>query len=161
MRLSIRQQKYKKNRLLGMNQYNAARSAGYSEATAKSHTKELDDRIKIADVLERQGLTDAILVGKLSELLNASKDIYSFSGQEVSEKGVSVKLGTPDWSARAKGLELALKLKEHLKDKVEHSGEIKGIAVQIIQFNDTRKTDSPSPEARISQFDTSLATGNT
>lgn len=161
MKLNIRQQKYKKNRLLGMNKYNAARAAGYTDATARSHTSELDERVKIADVLERQGLTDEILTKKLSELLDASKDIYAFSGLDTQEKGVSVKLGSPEWSARAKGLELALKLKDHLKERVEHSGEIKGTAVQIIQFNDTRKTDSPGPEARISKFDTSVATGDT
>jgi hypothetical protein len=47
------------------------------------------------------------------------------------------------------------------RQEVEHSGEIKGTAVQIIQFNDTRKTNSPSPEARISHFDTSVAAGDT
>lgn len=123
--MNIRLQKYKKNRLLGMNKYNAARSAGFSEATAKSHTKRLDEQIKISDLMERQGLTDKCLLEKLSQLINASKDIYSFSGIEV-EKGVNVKLGSPDWSARSKGLELALKLKDLLRDKVEHSGKVEG-----------------------------------
>jgi len=123
--INIRLQNYKKNRIAGMNKYNAARAAGYSEATAKSHTKRLDEQIKIADLMERQGLTDKCLLERLSQLIAASKDKYSFSkGVENVENGVTVKLGTPDWSARAKGLELALKLKDLLKDKVEHSGEV-------------------------------------
>lgn len=114
MSLSIRQQKYKKNRILGMNCYNAARSAGYSEATAKSRTKDLEARVKIADVLERQGLTDNVLVGKLIELIEASKFVtITVPGYESEKVG-----NTPDWTARAKGLELALKLKDLLKEKI-------------------------------------------
>ncbi len=124
--MNIRLQKYKKNRLAGMNKYNAARAAGFSESTAKSHTKRLEEQIKISDLMERQGLTDICLLERLSQLLKASKDIYNFSGLTNEENGVAVKLGTPDWGARAKGLELALKMKELLRDKVEHSGEIKG-----------------------------------
>jgi len=120
--MNIRLQKYKKNRLLGMNRYNAARAAGYSEATAKSHTKRLEEQIKISDLMERQGLTDKCLVERLAQLLGASKDIYNFSGMANEENGVAVKLGTPDWVARAKGLELALKMKNLLTDKVEHKG---------------------------------------
>lgn len=161
MKLNIRQQKYKKNLLLGMNCYNAARAAGYSESTAKSRTKDINERIKIGDVLDRQGLTDSALIKRLTELIDAAEFVFKKNANGESEIIGEAQLYSPCWSARAKGLELALKLKEHLKDKVEHSGEIKGTAVQIIQFNDARKTDSPSPEARISQFDTPLATGNT
>ena len=122
--MNIRLQKYKKNRLLGMNKYNAARAAGFSEATAKSHTKRLDEQIKFSDIMERQGLTDKCLVEKLSQLLVASKDIYTFSDITKEETGGNVRLGSPDWSARAEGLKLALKLKDLLKDKGEHSGSI-------------------------------------
>ena len=119
-----------------MNKYNAAIAAGFSESTAKCHTKELEARVKIADVLERQGLTDAILIKKLSELLSANKVIGYLHNYKKEEKGRIDKispdevisnefLDTPDWSARAKGLELALKLKDLLRDKVDISGEVK------------------------------------
>jgi phage terminase small subunit len=146
--MNIRLQKYKKNRLAGMNKYNAARAAGFSESTAKSHTKRLEEQIKIADLMERQGLTDICLLERLSQLLKASKDIYNFSGVENEENGVTVKLGTPDWGARAKGLELALKMKELLKDKVEHSGEIKGGETKIIIIRaDTKQEDKIGNQA--------------
>jgi len=131
--MNTRQQLYKKNRILGMNCYNAARAAGYSEATAKSHTKRLEEKIKISDVMERRGLTDNVLVCKLTELLKASKVVGYLHNYKKAEKGGIEKispdevisnefLDVPDWSARAKGLELALKLKDLLKDKIEHSG---------------------------------------
>jgi hypothetical protein len=111
--LNIRLQKYKKNRLLGMNQYNAARAAGFSEATAKVHTKELEERAKIADVLERQGLTDNVLVSKHKELLDAQKVILIDGKPLVVEKGSAT---IPEFQIQIKALELAYKLKKQLSD---------------------------------------------
>ena len=158
--MNIRQLKYRRNRVLGMNKYNAARAAGYSETTAKTHTKELEIRCKIADVLERQGLTDDVLIMKLSELLGATKVIGYLNQYIKAEKGGLEKLSPdkvvsnefidiPDWSARAKGLELALKLKDLLKEKVEHSGEIKGGETRIILIRDN--ADSRSKTETISR----------
>jgi hypothetical protein len=112
--LNVRQQKYKKNRLMGMSKLNAARSAGYSEAVARSHALALDERCGIADILERQGLTDAILVKKHAELLNAQK-IVLVDGKPIAveEGGVSL----PEYYVQAKALELAYKLKNHLRDR--------------------------------------------
>jgi hypothetical protein len=129
--LNIRQQKYKKNRLLGMNKINAARSAGYSEATARNHSKALEERCKIADLLERQGLTDKVLIEKHRQLLEATKVIGYLHNYKRSEKGVTERvspdevisnefLDIPDYGVQIKALELAYKLKDLLKDKVEH-----------------------------------------
>ena len=162
-RMNIRQQKYKKNRILGMNCYNAARSAGYSETTAKSRTKQLEARIKITDVLERKGLTDSVLAEKLSELLNATKVIGYLHNYKKSEKVGIEKispdevisnefLDIPDWQARGKGLELALKLKDLLRDKVEHSGEIKGgnRVVIIVQESNGNQSQEGRVSGRVS-----------
>jgi phage terminase small subunit len=154
--MNTRQQLYKKNRLLGMTKHNAARSAGYSEATAKSHTKQLEDRLKIADVLERHGLTDNILVLRLSELLKASKVVGYLHNYKKVDKGGVEKISpdeivsnefidVPDWSARAKGLELALKLKDLLKDKLEHSGEIKTGETRIVIIQNAPPKEDARP----------------
>ena len=122
--LSLRQQKYKKNLILGMNCYNAAIAAGYSHNTAKSRTKDLNAMIKITDVLERQGLTDKALIKYLTELIEASDFIFKKDTDGKAEIVGNKDFYSPAWSARAKGLELALKLKDLLKDKVEHSGSV-------------------------------------
>jgi phage terminase small subunit len=117
---NIRLQKYKKNRISGMNCYNAARAAGYSEATAKSHTKDLEKQCHIKDALEQRGLTDKYLAGRILELIEATDVIkFKYGSEEVEVRG-----DTANWSARAKGLELALKLKDLLRDKVDVSGAI-------------------------------------
>ena len=103
-----------------MNCYNAARAAGYSEATAKSHTKDLEKQCHIKDALEQRGLTDKYLAGRILELIEATDVIkFKYGSEEVEVRG-----DTANWSARAKGLELALKLKDLLKDRVEHSGSV-------------------------------------
>jgi phage terminase small subunit len=119
--MNIRLQKYKKNRLLGMNCYNAARAAGFPESTAKSHTKELEVRAKIADVMERNGLTDNVLVAKHKELLEAYR-LVIVEGQVINVDNGGIKI--PELQIQIKALELAYKLKDLLKDKVEHSGSI-------------------------------------
>jgi phage terminase small subunit len=74
--MNIRLQKYKKNRITGMNRYNAALAAGYSLAVAKSHTDRLEEKLgSITDYFERAGLTDKKLANKLAELFEATKVI--------------------------------------------------------------------------------------
>lgn len=127
-----------------MSKYNAARSAGYSESTARVHTKELDARVKIADLFERKGLTDNVLIEKHKQLLNSQKVIGYLHQYKKGEKGSIEKISpdevvssefieVPDSGAQIKALELAYKLKEHLKDKVDNE-VIKNI-VQIINYN--------------------------
>lgn len=134
--MNVRQQKYKKNVLLGMSKYNAAIAAGYSKNTAKSRTKQLDEAVKIEDTMERMGLTDKVLMDKLIELLKATKVIGYLHNYKKSENVGIEKidpdevisnefLEIPDNTTRAKILELALKLKGKLRDKVDHSVDIK------------------------------------
>jgi len=143
--MNARQQKYKKNVLIGMSKYNAAKAAGYSENTALKHTKDLDKRVAMPDVLERAGLTDQILTEKLIELMSATKVIGYLHNYKKEDKGGTERvqpdeivsnefLDIPDWTARAKGLELALKLKGVLRDKVEHDVDIKYTAMSLIRM---------------------------
>jgi len=76
MGLSIRQKKYKANRIAGMSQYNAAIAAKYSHYTAvKAHRIERGVKGGIAEALERAGLTDKYQAEKLEKLTNATKAI--------------------------------------------------------------------------------------
>lgn len=58
--MNIRLQKYKQNRLKGMNQYNAARAAGFSESYSRTRTHKIEESIKIdiENALERAGITE-------------------------------------------------------------------------------------------------------
>jgi hypothetical protein len=147
--INIRLQKYKKNRLAGMNKYNAARAAGFSEATAKVHTKELEERANIADVLERQGLTDNALAKKHIELLEAQK-VVMVDGKPLEVENGRITL--PEYFIQIKALELAYKLKNLLLNKVEHSGEIKGGETKIIIIRaDAKKEESGNKTFTISR----------
>lgn len=144
--------------MLGMAKGNAARAAGYSEVTSRNHTKQLEERCKIADLLERQGLTDKVLVEKHRQLLEATKVIGYLHNYKRSDKGCLEKispdevisnefLDCPDWAIQIKALELVYKLKDLLRDKVEHSGEIKGGETKIIIIRETN--GNKSEEGRI------------
>lgn len=75
-KFTIRQQKYKANRIAGMSQYNAARAAGYAEATAtKAHRIEKGVKGSIQDALEQAGLTAKYQASKALELTKATKVI--------------------------------------------------------------------------------------
>jgi len=104
-----------------MNKYNAARAAGYPENTALKHSNELEKRAKISDIMERQGLTDNVLVAKHKELLEAHR-LLIIEGEVVNEENGGVKI--PELAIQTKALELAYKLKDLLRDKIDVSGAI-------------------------------------
>ena len=104
-----------------MNKYNAARAAGYPENTALKHSNELEKRAKISDIMERQGLTDNVLVAKHKELLEAHR-LLIIAGEVVNEENGGVKI--PELAIQTKALELAYKLKDLLRDKIDVSGAI-------------------------------------
>ena len=146
---NIRLQKYKKNRISGMDKYNSALDAGYSWKTAKTKGKQLDEQAKISDVLDRAGLTDKVLGKKLVELIGATdvvlRKIESGELEVVGDKS----LYKPNWSARAKGIELAFKLKQHLTPIIldNRNTEIKQINVQVVQINkQVKELESAIPE---------------
>ena len=160
-KFNIRQNKYRTNRIAGMNQYNAARAAGYSENTADKHTKDLDERISIIDTMERLGLTDRVLIDKLIELLGATKVIGYLHNYKKEGKGGIEKvspdevisnefLDIPDNTIRTKALELALKLKGQLRDKVDHNvaiayTEMKRIVIEHKNMDLDLGEDIPQP----------------
>ena len=150
--MNVRLQKYKKNRILGMNKYNAAVAAGYSETTAKGHTSDLEKRAKIADVLDRHGLTDHILALKHSQLLQAKKVVGYLHQYKGSDKGGIEKvspdevvsnefLDVDDFGVQLKALELAYKLKDHLKDK-----SLEGLVDKSTHYHLTFTSPAPNQQ---------------
>ncbi len=142
--MNIRQQLYKKYLLEGMEKGEAALKAGFSKNTALKHTADLDRRIGLPKVLDKHGLTDSYLVHKHKQLIEAVKVIGYLHHYKQGDKGGLEKISPdevvsnefieiPDTQALAKGLELAYKLKGHLKEKVEHSGKVEsGNRIYII-----------------------------
>lgn len=129
--MNIRQQRYKQNRIKGMSQTNAAIAAGYSENTAKAKCGDIEKRANISDVMERKGLTDPKLMDYLIDLLEASKSV------KVGD--TEVVLNSPEWPARSKGLEMALKLKKHLDGQPQVGSEK---STHIIIVRDGNKTET-------------------
>ena len=122
--MNIRQQKYKKYRLEGMNMYQAAKKAGYSDNTAKNASVKLEkvEKVGIKNALEEAGLTDEKIGLKLQELVEATKFISCnvFVDKNGKMKNVDGKsldfIEVEDRPTQLRALELVCKLKKHLKD---------------------------------------------
>ena len=146
MSMNIRQQKYKKNRLLGMNQYNAAKAAGYSESTSrtKNHKIERSIKVDISNAFEQVGLTDKAIVEYALEGMRATRmracDVYvqkdedgNYKINENSNDFIEVE----DWFARHKFFTTALELmgKSRMKGKVAPDSlvPIESLLVELIK----------------------------
>lgn len=73
--MNIRLQKYKANRIAGMNQYNAARAAGYSETYSRNARPEKFVKVCIKDALEQAGITPKYRAEELYKLTQANKTV--------------------------------------------------------------------------------------
>lgn len=87
---SPRQLKYRKNRLLGMSQYNAARAAGYSHSYARQKAYRIEDKVKlgIIEALDQAGGTNLQLARQLVAIAVADvRQFYDANGnlRPVSE----------------------------------------------------------------------------
>ena len=124
--ITLRQQKYKSNRLIGMTKYDAAIAAGYSPSTAASTGKKLameaEVRSTIVDEFNRAGLTDMVLAKAVLEHALGAKKIQNArvivrkdeNGKLVVDDNGDDFIEVPDNQVRLKALELAAKLKKHL-----------------------------------------------
>ena len=132
---NVRLQKYKKNRIAGMNQFNAAIAAGYSRNTAIKACRIEKKLGEMSDYLQRAGLTDKKIAQILLEAIEANKVVGYLHQYKKSDKGrieqaepdeaVSNEfIEMPDWAVRLKAMELAAKLAGKLIDKTEHSGTV-------------------------------------
>lgn len=159
-----RLQQYKKNRIAGMNQYNAARAAGYSESMARTHSIDLERRVqtRISDAFERAGLTDKAIVRHALDGLEANKVISAvvvhrktratsladgelFDANEKTNDFIEV----PDWASRHKYLNTICELTERIKKRVEHSGKIDAGETKIIIVTQGDNARTPDRTPRI------------
>lgn len=113
----------------------AARNAGYAEGTVRSdiyskvHAKP-SVQTAIADIMEKQGLTDDKLTSKLKEGLEATKviscNVIASDGEGMKDANSMTKdfVDTPDYATQHKFLDTALKLKDkYPASKNEHTGK--------------------------------------
>lgn len=105
--MNLRQQKYKRNRIMGMNMYNAARAAGYSHSTARVAGQKCEKVCNIRDIMEQAGLTDRRIMDVMAEGLTAEKPV-------VVNKTLVYE---PDNFVRLEYAKTAMKLKGLLVDK--------------------------------------------
>lgn len=125
MKLTNRQQLYKKNRILGMTQINAARAAGYSEKYARQACR-IENIIKVSlqDAFERAGLTDKKIVEFALSGMVANKVVSANITYGEADSKTNDFIEVPDWMVRHKFLETILKMTDRLREKVEHSGKV-------------------------------------
>ena len=140
--MNVRLQKYKKNRLAGMNQYNAARAAGYSHNTARrACVIEKSAKLSMVDAFEQAGVTDKFLIEYAMEGLKATK-LFG-KDADVHE----------DWTSRHRFFETILKMTDRLKDKVEHFGlpetQINVYPSKTFVFRDLKNDETPTDFRRL------------
>ena len=124
LRLTERQINYRKNRLLGMNQLDAAIAAGYSYSMASKHSIDIERRVRpsIIDEFNRAGATDRTMVQKLTELALSAKKIQSCTLLVQKDSDGKLKINessddfieVPDNHLRKETWELIAKLKKQL-----------------------------------------------
>ena len=116
-------QKYKQNRLKGMNQLDAARAAGYSENYCKVACRiEKAVKVSLQTHLERAGLTDKKLAEHAAEGLEATK-LCGLNDEEH-----------PDWMARHKYFITALELKGLIMEPTANNGQEEALHIRVLNI---------------------------
>jgi DNA-binding CsgD family transcriptional regulator len=129
-KLTIRQQKLRKEILKGKSASQAMRDAGYSPNTAKAMQKQTLAKIGIAELMEKKGLTDDRLLDVMIDGLKATKviscNVIAKDGEGMADANSMTKdfVDTEDYAVRHKYMETGLKLKGHLKEKLDVNGEV-------------------------------------
>lgn len=137
--LNIRERKFVKSIIEGKSAAQAMRDAGYSERMAKSCASEklVKTSETIQQLMEKKGLTDDYLLQGLLEGTKATKVI---SATVIAKNGEGMKdadsmskdfIDVDDFPTRHKYIETGLKLKGHLRDKLDISGDI---VVEVVKF---------------------------
>lgn len=132
---------------------------------ARSHPERIEKSVKIGilEVLEQAGLTDKRLAAFLEEVMAATKVVGYIHQYKKGDNGKIERIGpdeaisnefieVPDFYIRIKAAELALKMRGHLKEKIEHSGEIKGPQPLIIAIPSERQKEYDNRIAGIRPF---------
>jgi hypothetical protein len=116
--INLRQRKFVEGKMKGKSSSQAARDAGYAESTARRADAQIANkpavRKLLAELMEEAGLTDAKLVSKLSEGIDAKVvKLVQRDGKFTDARAF------PDFKTRLDYLELGFRLKGHLTDKHE------------------------------------------
>jgi hypothetical protein len=122
VKLTAKQRKLIKGIADGKTQRAAAKSAGITEQHACELLKKPEILETIQQLMSKHGLDDVSLLKKHSELLDATKTVSAVSGRDAGADSVDF-VDVPDWQARAKGLEMAYKLKGAFTEKREVTGK--------------------------------------
>lgn len=132
--LNIRERKFIKGIIAGKTAAQAMREAGYSERTSLccSTQKLRETSETIQALMNKKGISDDYLLDGLLEGTKATKvisaTIIARNGEGMKDADSMSKdfIDVDDFPTRHKYIETGLKLKGHLRDKldVEHSGNI-------------------------------------
>lgn len=151
--MNDRQEKYKANRIAGMNPYNAGRAAEYSESYCRSKVYRLEkaENGSIRDALEQAGLTSKYQANKLFKLTQATKIIscnifIDKDGNMKKADGKSLDfIEVDDPSIQLKALEHIADLKKQTSNTVVDQSQHKETHITI---NKTYKGEE-NPQNRI------------
>jgi hypothetical protein len=135
--LKLRGQKIALGLLEGKTQEQALMDAGYSPASARNPSEILDNPViqqSFQEILEKAGLSDDYIAEKHRELIDAKK-VVSIRTESEGVTEVTV----PDYTARARGLDMYYKVSGRYVEKQEVSGKDGG-PIQIEQLTDDELT---------------------
>ena len=106
---TIKQRKWVKEYIKTGNATEAARVAynGITNRTAQQVGFENASKLDITAIFDRAGLTDARIANTLYRAMRAKRSD-----------------GKPDWLPRLKASEMALKVRGHFKERIEHMGAV-------------------------------------
>ena len=124
--MNDRQQKYKANRIAGMNQYNAAKAAGYSENYSKKGGSRIEKLVKVglADAFEQAGLTDKAIIAHALEGLASMRTVSAIiTGKDAGAADKDF-IDVPDWTSRHKYFITICELTNRLKRNGEAGNNI-------------------------------------
>jgi phage terminase small subunit len=86
-------------------------------------------------ILDKAGVTDDFIAKTIRRGMKAKRTVSVSNTNRDADANTNDFIDVPDWTNRLKATELASKAKGHLKDKVEHSGNINVIPLLGGQSN--------------------------
>lgn len=136
---TIRQRKYAKSRIDGKTQAQAARDAGYKESVALKAGDKIEKKAAVQnlfkDLVDKAGLTDQKLARRLNEGVDAKETKFFLMPTPNGLKKI-VTRSVVHHSERRAHLEIALKVKGHLINKTEITGQLSVADILAASFAD-------------------------
>jgi len=158
-KMTFRQKKYRHNRMMGMNMYNAAKAAGYSEGTAVTACVKLEPRAGIADIFDQAGATDKALAQQLAKIAFTATKLHN--ANIVLKQGDDGKLEVQDTNdfievddnfARLQAIKQICELKKHNRNPEEQTG-FDTYFVELIRKHNAELQEKGIDGFRITKFE--------